>query len=146
MIMLPCLIIFRTTTLALTVMPGRMSSLTIRTYSSWKMSSPFAICLPACWRPKGHRARKAGNGLEALHEIEEARPNLILLDMMMPVMDGWQFIARMRANDEWKTIPVVLITAVYDMSSLESRTGARAILTKPFDIELIVDAVDLYAE
>lgn len=95
---------------------------------------------------EGHRARKAGNGLEALHEIEEARPNLILLDMMMPVMDGWQFIARMRANDEWKTIPVVLITAVYDMSSLESRTGARAILTKPFDIELIVDAVDLYAE
>lgn len=95
---------------------------------------------------EGHTARKAGNGLEALHQIEASRPNLILLDMMMPVMDGWEFIDRMRANDEWKTIPVVVITAVYDMSSLERKTGAKAILTKPFDIELIVDAVDLYAD
>src|SRR5450756_596930 len=87
---------------------------------------------------EGHTARKAGNGLEALHQIEESRPNLILLDMMMPVMDGWEFIDRMRANDEWKTIPVVVITAVYDISSLERKTGAKAILTKPFDIELIV--------
>ncbi|MEP6774369.1 MAG: response regulator [Chloroflexota bacterium] len=95
---------------------------------------------------EGHRARTAGNGLEALRRIEERRPQLILLDMMMPVMDGWQFIERLRANAEWTTIPVVVITAVYDMSSLERKTGAKAILTKPFDIELIVDAVDLYAD
>jgi CheY-like chemotaxis protein len=95
---------------------------------------------------EGHRARTAGNGLEALRKIEERRPQLILLDMMMPVMDGWQFIERLRASDQWSSIPVVVMTAVYDMSSLESRTGAKAILTKPFDIELIVDAVDLYAD
>jgi CheY-like chemotaxis protein len=64
----------------------------------------------------------------------------------MPIMDGWQFIERLRANDEWSSIPVVIMTAVYDMSSLERKTGAKAILTKPFDIELIADAVDLYAE
>ena len=95
---------------------------------------------------EGHRARTAGNGLEALSRIEERRPQLILLDMMMPVMDGWQFIERLRANEEWTSIPVVVMTAVYDMSSLERKTGAKAILTKPFDIELIVDAVDLYAD
>lgn len=95
---------------------------------------------------EGHTARTAGNGLEALSRIEERRPHLILLDMMMPVMDGWQFIERLRANEEWTNIPVVVMTAVYDMSSLERKTGAKAILTKPFDIELIVDAVDLYAD
>jgi len=95
---------------------------------------------------EGHRARTAGNGLEALSRIEERRPQLILLDMMMPVMDGWQFIERLRANEEWTNIPVVVMTAVYDMSSLERKTGAKAILTKPFDLELIVDAVDLYAD
>ena len=95
---------------------------------------------------EGHTARTAGNGLEALSRIKERRPQLILLDMMMPVMDGWQFIERLRANEEWTDIPVVVMTAVYDMSSLERKTGAKAILTKPFDIELIVDAVDLYAD
>ena len=95
---------------------------------------------------EGHTARTAGNGLEALSRIKERRPQLILLDMMMPVMDGWQFIERLRANEEWTNIPVVVMTAVYDMSSLERKTGAKAILTKPFDIELIVDAVDLYAD
>ncbi len=95
---------------------------------------------------EGHRARTAGNGLEALSRIKERRPQLILLDMMMPVMDGWQFIERLRANAEWTNIPVVVMTAVYDMSSLERKTGAKAILTKPFDIELIVDAVELYAD
>jgi two-component system chemotaxis response regulator CheY len=95
---------------------------------------------------EGHRARTAGNGLEALSRIKERRPQLILLDMMMPVMDGWQFIERLRANEEWTNIPVVVMTAVYDMSSLERKTGAKAILTKPFDIELIVDAVELYAD
>jgi len=95
---------------------------------------------------QGHTARTAGNGLEALNRIKERRPQLILLDMMMPVMDGWQFIERLRANEEWTNIPVVVMTAVYDMSSLERKTGAKAILTKPFDIELIVDAVDLYAD
>src|SRR6476469_772309 len=95
---------------------------------------------------EGHTARTAGNGLEALSRIKERRPQLILLDMMMPVMDGWQYIERLRANEEWTNIPVVVMTAVYDMSSLERKTGAKAILTKPFDIELIVDAVDLYAD
>jgi CheY-like chemotaxis protein len=95
---------------------------------------------------EGHRARTAGNGLEALSRLQERRPQLIFLDMMMPVMDGWQFIERLRANEEWTDIPVVVMTAVYDMSSLERKTGAKAILTKPFDIELIVDAVDLYAD
>jgi CheY-like chemotaxis protein len=95
---------------------------------------------------EGYVVRKSGNGLDALHLIRERRPNLIFLDMMMPVMDGWQFLEELRANPKWADIPVVLMTAVYDMSSLETRTGARAILSKPFDIELIIEAVGLFAD
>lgn len=95
---------------------------------------------------EGHIARKASNGREALHLISVRRPDLIFLDMMMPVMDGWQFLNELRALPEVADIPVVLMTAVYDMSNLERKTGARAILSKPFDIELIIEAVQLFAD
>ena len=95
---------------------------------------------------EGYIVRKAGNGLDALQLIGERRPHLIFLDMMMPVMDGWQFLVELRANPAWANIPVVLMTAVYDLSSLEHKTGARAILSKPFDIELIIEAVKLFAD
>jgi CheY-like chemotaxis protein len=95
---------------------------------------------------EGHVARKASNGLEALNLISEHKPNLIFLDMMMPVMDGWQFLTELRANPGWANTPVVLMTAVYDMSTLERKTNARAILSKPFDIELIIEAVKLFAD
>lgn len=95
---------------------------------------------------EGHTARKAANGRDALQLIAVKRPDLIFLDMMMPVMDGWQFLNELRAKPEWAEIPVVLMTAVYDMSNLERKTGARAILSKPFDIELIIEAVRLYAD
>lgn len=95
---------------------------------------------------EGHVARKAAHGLDALHLISQRRPDLIFLDMMMPVMDGWQFLTELRANLNWANIPVVLMTAVYDMSNLERKTGAKAILSKPFDIELIIEAVKLFAD
>jgi CheY-like chemotaxis protein len=95
---------------------------------------------------EGHIARKAANGLDALQLIADRRPNLIFLDMMMPVMDGWQFLLELRANPDWSDVPVVLMTAVYDMSTLERKTGARAILSKPFDIELIIEAVKIFAD
>ena len=95
---------------------------------------------------EGHVVRKAGNGLDALLLIGERRPHLIFLDMMMPVMDGWQFLVELRHNPAWADIPIVLMTAVYDLSSLEHKTGARAILSKPFDIEQILEAVNQYAD
>jgi len=53
----------------------------------------------------------AANGREALEQMATARPELILLDLMMPVMDGFDFLAAMRANPEWQNIPVIVLTA-----------------------------------
>jgi CheY-like chemotaxis protein len=54
---------------------------------------------------------EAGNGREALHLLSESRPVLILLDLMMPVMDGFDFLLEMRTHAEWQDIPVIVLTA-----------------------------------
>ena len=59
----------------------------------------------------GWRVMEAANGREALLMMATDRPNLILLDLMMPVMDGFEFLAVMRERPEWKDVPVIVITA-----------------------------------
>jgi len=54
---------------------------------------------------------EAGNGREALDQMAQIKPNLILLDLMMPVMDGFDFLLEMRAHTEWQDIPVIVLTA-----------------------------------
>ena len=54
---------------------------------------------------------EAGNGQEALDMMSDLQPQLILLDLMMPVMDGFDFLAELRAGPEWQQIPVIVITA-----------------------------------
>lgn len=60
---------------------------------------------------EGWQVSEAENGRAALSALEQQRPSLILLDLMMPVMDGCQFAAELRKHDEWNDIPVVVITA-----------------------------------
>jgi two-component system chemotaxis response regulator CheY len=92
----------------------------------------------------GHAARKAANGVEALKQVRERKPKLILLDLMMPVMNGWEVAAALRANPEWADIPVVIITADYDVERGRQQTGARAVITKPFDIDHLTQVVSSY--
>jgi CheY-like chemotaxis protein len=53
----------------------------------------------------------AGNGREALAQLAQQKPRLILLDLMMPVMDGFDFLLEMRTNADWQDIPVIVLTA-----------------------------------
>jgi CheY-like chemotaxis protein len=59
----------------------------------------------------GWAVTEAGNGREALDQLAQQKPRLILLDLMMPVMDGFDFLLEMRANAEWQDIPVIVLTA-----------------------------------
>ena len=59
----------------------------------------------------GWTVYEAGNGQEALDLLSQHKPNLILLDLMMPVMDGFEFLTRMRVNSDWVHIPVMVLTA-----------------------------------
>jgi signal transduction histidine kinase/CheY-like chemotaxis protein len=60
---------------------------------------------------QGWTVCEARNGLEALALMRRSRPDLIFLDLMMPEMDGFDFVEQLRANPEWRTIPVVVVTA-----------------------------------
>jgi CheY-like chemotaxis protein len=59
----------------------------------------------------GWRVSEAGNGREGLERLAGEKPRLILLDLMMPVMDGFDFLLEMRAKAEWQDIPVIVLTA-----------------------------------
>jgi len=59
---------------------------------------------------EGLRVCQAENGLVALEQLEIKKPNLILLDLNMPVMNGFEFLMRLRENEKWREIPVVIIT------------------------------------
>lgn len=82
----------------------------------------------------------APNGREGLLLLEKHRPDLIISDIMMPVMDGYEFLRRVRANDELKSVPFIFLTAKADLDmKIEGlEEGADEYLVKPFNsLELL---------
>jgi CheY-like chemotaxis protein len=94
-------------------------------------------------RREGYTVATAANGREALSQIERRRPDLILLDVQMPVMDGWDVGRRLHASDR-RDIPIVLL-APPDRSG-PSREDVRAadVLAKPFDMDELLSVVTRY--
>lgn len=86
---------------------------------------------------------EANNGEEALKMVESAKPNLIILDVMMPKMDGFEVNRRLKQNEQFKKIPVIMLTA---RGSFEDQTdaleaGIEEYVTKPFNPQKLVDTV-----
>ena len=89
--------------------------------------------------PLGYRVIKARNGREALAQIESARPDLVLLDILMPEIDGYEVCRRVKENAESRDIPVVMVTSLEGTEDLVKalESGADEFLTKPVnDIEI----------
>jgi two-component system, OmpR family, alkaline phosphatase synthesis response regulator PhoP len=77
---------------------------------------------------------KACNGQEALVQVQQERPDLVLLDVMMPVMDGWEVLKSLKGNDQTMNIPVVMVTAKIGEEDRARglREGASDYICKPF--------------
>jgi len=88
----------------------------------------------------GHMVLGAETGLEALAQVDEEHPDLVLLDLQMPDMNGWEFLERFRAQPAFADVPVVVMSAAHriDADSLD----VQAIFAKPFDLDELLDAVD----
>jgi DNA-binding response OmpR family regulator/DNA-binding CsgD family transcriptional regulator len=88
----------------------------------------------------GHRPLVANSGEAALTRLEQARPDLILLDMRMPGIDGMATIARIQAHPEWRGIPVIFMTAVEEPEQKVAAFAAGAVdyVTKPFHTEEVL--------
>ena len=91
---------------------------------------------------EGFEIRRARNGKEALERLEPDPPRLILLDLMMPVMDGWEFAQRMRQKPpEISRIPVIVLSADRNVGSKALDIGAVGHLAKPFELNDLLEMV-----
>ena len=93
----------------------------------------------------GCAVHTAANGKEALEQVATALPHVILLDYMMPIMDGLAFGLELRRQPEYVGLPIVLMSAAPDADEVCQAIGARACLRKPFDIDELADVVQAVA-
>lgn len=89
----------------------------------------------------GLRVTLCSSGAEALAQIPQAQPDLVLLDVMMPLMDGPAVMGRLRADPATAAIPVVFLTAKAQAAEMQSylRLGALGVIAKPFDPLALAD-------
>jgi CheY-like chemotaxis protein len=92
---------------------------------------------------EGFEVRAARDGRDALDILHGGfRPRLILLDLMMPVMNGWEFRAEMKRDPQLAGIPVVFVSALEPAPDRAAALEAAGFLHKPFDLEALLETVD----
>ncbi|HEX9017254.1 MAG TPA: response regulator [Chloroflexota bacterium] len=89
---------------------------------------------------EGFDVETAGEGREALDKVGESMPGLILLDMKMPVMNGWEFAAEFHRR-HGAGIPIVVVTAAENAEKRAEEIGASGWVSKPFDVGYLVRVV-----
>src|SRR5512145_2099034 len=100
---------------------------------------------------KGYRALTARNGQEALQTVQRERPMLVITDIMMPKLDGFGLVHRLRINPETRDIPVIFLTATYvalEDKAFALNIGATRFLEKPVNFEKFLGTIEelLHAE
>lgn len=90
---------------------------------------------------EGHQVLAAGDGAEALACLREFHPNLVLLDLMMPGMNGWEFRAAQKGDPEYSSIPVVILSALERDGGID----ADGYMQKPFDLDELLATVQRHA-
>ena len=88
---------------------------------------------------EGYPVVTATNGAEALAAVERDRPSVVLLDMRMPVLDGWGFIRAL--HERGISLTVVVMTAASDARRWAREIGAQAVLPKPFELDDLLAAI-----
>jgi len=96
---------------------------------------------------EGYSIETASDGKDALERLKAATslPSLILLDLMMPIMDGFQFRHEQERDPRLADIPVVIISAGGNIEPSKIKIGAKASLKKPFNIEDVLDTIKQFA-
>ena len=94
---------------------------------------------------QGYEVATAANGREAMALLRRWRPDLIVLDLMMPVMDGWNFRAEQRRAG-YDDVPVLVLTASRNAADSKDALGAAERLQKPFDLRHLLDTISRLAQ
>jgi two-component system chemotaxis response regulator CheY len=93
----------------------------------------------------GFEVAEAGNGQEALDQMEAALPDVALVDWNMPVMDGLTFVTKVRARPEWRQVTLMMVTTESEHGQIVRAlaAGAHEYVIKPFTPEAILDKLGL---
>jgi CheY-like chemotaxis protein len=86
---------------------------------------------------EGYKVLRAENGRRCMEFLENGKPNLVLLDLMMPVMSGWEVLEELLHRDDLADVPVVVVSAML-------APGARMCLPKPLDLGHLLQVVEHY--
>jgi len=91
---------------------------------------------------EGYGVRTAANGREALAVLRAWRPDLILLDLMMPEVDGWAFRAEQRLMPGVADVPVIVLSAARDLDARTRELEPAQVFSKPFDLEALLGTIE----
>ena len=91
----------------------------------------------------GYRVERASHGVEGLELVARRLPDLILLDMRMPVMDGWRFAEEFHERYD-RQRPIVVVTAAADASERAAEIQADGYIAKPFDLAELISVVEAF--
>jgi CheY-like chemotaxis protein len=97
---------------------------------------------------EGYLVSEASDGARGLERLQSFQPHVVVLDLMMPVMSGWTFVAECRRMDGGSELPIIAMTAAYDARSTLVELdglGVCACLAKPFDLDDLLSLVAQFA-
>jgi CheY-like chemotaxis protein len=91
---------------------------------------------------RGFRVVSAPNGAEALRWLDTVRPDVVVLDLLMPVMHGWAFMEAYADKTDGRAIPIVVVSVNPALPRSFYRFGVREVVGKPFDVDRLIHAVE----
>jgi CheY-like chemotaxis protein len=83
----------------------------------------------------------ASNGRDALTQVAADQPDIMLVDLMMPIMDGWQFVRECRGIEDCAATPVIILSAARNVEQAARDLGVQAVVSKPFDLDNLLDLI-----
>src|SRR5688572_27709577 len=107
----------------------------------WPLNREFLVTL---LRYAGHDVTAAADGAAAFTALEAARPDLVITDIVMPIMDGPELARRMAQHPDFSGVPIIFYTATYrvpEAQSLAAQCGITTVLAKPSEPQQVLDAV-----
>ncbi len=102
-----------------------------------------AVYLKKILIERNYKVKVAHNGEEALAEIKKEMPNIVVSDVLMPEMDGYELCNKIKSNENFKTIPVILLTTLSDPEDIIKglKVGADHFITKPFKQDFLISHI-----
>ena len=91
---------------------------------------------------RGFRVVTADNGADAIERLEFVQPDVVLLDLLMPVMNGWDFMESYAGKTGGKALPIVVVTVNPALPRSFNGFGVRQVVAKPFKIDELIEAIE----